>query len=206
MATSLADMLDDQELDNMAYEAAQEGTPGHAVCAAYGMARTKSLQDDLRRRLLEAERGPIEALTRDFQINPNIARVVRLMGVDPVDLMAIAIWSGRATDITCDDRTLMTVYANRPRGRVGASIHLGTDYQAVWEFDEEERGPNDVGTIEIMRHPLPETVMAALAGRPLETVLTHPATDGAGYVIRRARHYRQNNSTWIELAQASEME
>jgi len=202
MARSLADMIDDDTMEGMAISAGQKGTNGHQIAEMYGISRPEgpeSLRARLREELGDPPGGMVATHVEDYHLNAHADRVIRMKGVDPVHLRALAIWADEPLDVEIDDRVSLTVHANKAGDRLGVTIRLGPNHEALWEFDEDADGPDGAGSIEVMDHPLPATVLVALAGKTLESALSHPVTDGAGLVITEAIHYDANNSTYLRL-------
>lgn len=205
MARNLADMIDDDTMEGMAISAGQKGTNGEQIREMYGLARPdgpESLRAALRCEFGEPAGRIVVTHVEDYRVNPHVMRVLEMLGIDPSHLAAVSLWAETAIDVEVDERVSLSVFANGMADRLGVSLRLGSGQEAMWEFDEDEDGPDCAGGIEIMRHPLPATVLVALAGKPLESVLTHPVTDGAGLVIAEAEHYEPNNSTYLKLARA----
>lgn len=202
MARSLADMIDDDTMEDMASSAGQKGTNGHQIAGMYGIGRPdgpESLRSRLRSEFAEPGQGMIKTHVEGYEIDSQVDRILRMHGIDPVHLVAAAIWAGGPIEIGINERLTLSAHASWTLTQFSTSLRLGKNHEAVWEFPDDE---GNSGNIEIFDHPLPETVLSALTGKPVETVFTHPASDGAGLIIVEALHYSANNSTYLKLAKA----
>ncbi|NJR80007.1 hypothetical protein [Sphingomonas corticis] len=204
MVTNLADALDAETLLRMEASGRRNGTDGDRVRRAYGLKRSNRLnplRGRLRARLERPDRAAIIELTRGYTMHREAARAVASAGIDPVDVIALAIWA-RSVDMRINDGMTVTAFADTDTKRLVVSLLLGPEGEALWDFDDRSSDHRSAGSIEIRNHPLPESVLVALSGRPLEAVLTHPVTDGAGLRISSTSIDKSRNATCLELERA----
>lgn len=177
---------------------AGEGLTAGGAAAALGLAR--AVQDDGTVAAEEVARLLERALRGDDAISRACEDAVRAgspggyrcdragiallnhLGVDPAITAAIAmVTSELETDpiyfelTDSDGRRTGVQVAGTPSGMT-LEIDLLPDMEMVWTSDGVT-----------MRKSIPDTLIVAAEGRPLASIISHPALDGFGLVIERVR-------------------
>lgn len=176
------------------------GRDRHPAYEIYGLARgcrtDEAFRAALRKGMETRDRDALEAVLGDLPVHPAADAMMRVIGVDPVDLVAVTAMGGTGIDIPLPGGSEIGTYADLLDRRFITSLHLSSD--AIWEQGlAGTRGHS----IEIFR-PFPEMIKAALPGRPLSDLMTHPVTDPLGMTITEVEDYERNASLIVHLEYA----
>ena len=196
---TLADMLEDANLGAMRHCATKSDPERAAITRAYGIAKDDTttpaaFRAAMHRAHRTAPRGPLEAICANHAVADVSARILRSVGIDPVDMLLASLWSDTNVVARVADDVAIDLYASRGRGIAMVSLRLGSAQTAIWN----ESGGGDASGIEIER-PLPETLRAASVGRPLCEIVSHRILDPLGLVVTDAE-ITPRGSTILTLA------
>lgn len=200
----LIDMIDTYAIAAMAESAALRGTIGYAIAKAYGIEHTmepEGVAKTLRLAFAAPVPQSVSKLVQDYRIHPQVRRVLAAYGIREDHARAVAASQIGFVTIKLDERTAILLNASEARGRLEATIFLGEASEIMWTFDNQTADEGSGGTLKIA-HDLPTTLVVAAIGRPLETVVSHPALDGEGFIIVEA--CRDGETGFIRLTLASQ--
>jgi len=187
--------VDQKGAAEIRYSLRQGGTRSRAFAEAFGIRGARldeALEDDAA--MLDALDRALETMPDDLEddlldlmpkvrtmrIHPIAIAICAHHGIAPVLLCAFSEWADESVTLEMDGGDAIGMFYDSRKNQATVSYHMSRD--AIWEHD------GYAGSVIEISKPFPETVVAALVGKPASTVIGHPVFDALGLTITHAKN------------------